>query len=72
MLTGYKFNRFLPVNEDEFEIKEVCIIVRNLSNQTEIKKIIDRNNIIAESIKLTRDLTNGPPNVVGIGYLEKI
>lgn len=69
VLSSYKYKGFKSNNKNEHKIEEINMVIKNTT--LDIKKIKDRIDIISESVFITRDLVNGPANIVHIDHIEK-
>jgi len=67
-LSDYKFKGYKK-EEKEFNVDEINIINEEII--TDFDKINEKNRIISDSVKMTRDLINEPANICNIDYIEK-
>ncbi len=70
MLSDYRYKGFKSKKEEVFHIEKVVLVISDPIE--DVEEIFKKNSIICKSIFFTRDLVNGPANVVTIDYIENI
>lgn len=72
LLAVYRYEEYKqPRERDKTRLTSIEIAVENAGARKSVQKGVDRAKVIAESVYLTRDLINGPSNLVTPTYLAK-
>jgi len=64
ILTNYKFDKYIKKEKDEVELKEVSVFITALYEKfkdSEVKKLIKENKIMADAVDNSRNLLNETP-----------
>lgn len=63
-LTNYKFDKYIKKDKEKVELKEVSIFINALHEKfkdSEVKKMVKENKIIADAVENSRNLLNETP-----------
>jgi len=72
ILKNYRTSKYKTGNEEKEEDKKEVKTVTLVTPRDKSKDKIRKAKVIAEAVNLTKDLVNGPANIVDANYFEKI
>ncbi len=69
LLTDYSFTGFKTNKSNQIEVERINLVINHAVDDFET--ILGKSRIISDAVNFTRDLVNGPANVVTIGYMTQ-
>ncbi len=72
LLGSYEFTRYKTNDEKKVEIDGVEIVELSAEKIPDIKKGIERAQLVADAVAFTRDMVNEPSNVITPSYLAEV
>ncbi len=72
LLSTYRYEVYKkPAENLKTQLKAITLLVEQANKQTQAKRGLEKGRVIADAVQLTRDLINGPSNLVNPTYLAK-